>query len=90
MFTDKFIYHNINIDIELTCFGYAGIDAIKESLKIGEACSVKYELTPEEKEELEKSKQTNINDIIIKVNNNNEKNNNNNNNHNKNKLIYII
>lgn len=54
-------------DIELTCFGYAGIDAIKESLKIGEACSVKYELTPEEKEELEKSKQTNINDIIIKI-----------------------
>jgi len=69
MITDKFIYHNINIDIELTCFGYAGIDAIKESLKIGEACSVKYELTPEEKEELEKSKQTNINDIIIKVSN---------------------
>ncbi|ORY61978.1 hypothetical protein LY90DRAFT_523066 [Neocallimastix californiae] len=33
-------------DIELTCFGYAGIDAIKESLKIGEACSIKLVAPP--------------------------------------------
>ncbi|KAJ3055610.1 hypothetical protein HK102_011319, partial [Quaeritorhiza haematococci] len=29
----------IRADIEVTCFGYEGIDAIKDALKAGEACS---------------------------------------------------